>query len=215
VSDLINGSIQPIILILLTSELLFTMMIYMDKNRLDIIKVFFKKNRRLPSYSEMMKLFGLSSKNSIYKMVQKWIEEGFLNNEDRKLTPTNKFFSIPLLGVVKAGFPILAEENRSYVSLDEYLIENPQSSFLFKVSGDSLIELGIFEGDLVIIERKQNALSGEVVLAQIDKEWTLKILRRSNGQMYLKAANPKYPPLYPKRELQIFGVVKAVIRKMN
>ncbi len=183
--------------------------------RLDKIKSFYKKFRRLPSYSEMLRLFHLSSKNSIHKIVKKWVKAGFLSKDGGKLIPAKKFFNLPLLGMVKAGFPILAEENKNYLSLDDYLIEDPTSSFLFKVSGDSLIELGIFDGDIVIIERQKQALPGEIVLAQIDKEWTLKILRKANGRPYLKAANPKYPPFFPKEELQIFGVVKAVIRKLS
>lgn len=187
----------------------------MNENRLNKIKSFYRKFKRLPSYSEMLKIFSLSSKNSIYKIVHKFIHDGFIDKEKGKLMPTKKFFSLPLLGIVKAGFPILAEENKNYLSLDEYLIENPTSSFLFKVSGDSLINMGIFEGDIVVIEKNKQAFPGELVLAQIDKEWTLKILKREKGRLYLKAANPKYPSFFPKEELQIFGVVKAVIRKMN
>lgn len=77
--------------------------------------------------------------------------------------------------------------------------------------------LGIFEGDIVIINKKNQAKNNDVVLAQIDREWTLKILKhdRSHQSRYLLAANPKYPPLYPKQELQIFGVVRGVIRRFN
>ncbi len=164
---------------------------------------------------EMLKLFNFSSKNSIFRIIQKFIEEGLFKKEANKLVPTPKFFSLPLLGVIKAGFPILAEENKSYLSLDEYLIEDPHSSFLLKVSGDSLEGIGIFDGDLVIIEKRKEGHSGDVVLAQIDREWTLKILRRNQGRHYLVAANPKYPAFIPQQELQIFGVVKAVVRKMN
>lgn len=188
------------------------------EEKLNKIKKFFRKYRRLPSYSEMLKLFGFSSKNAVFKIVQKWIESGFIKKElGGKLAPTSKFFSLPLLGNIKAGFPILAEENKSYLTLDDYLIESPQSSFLLKVSGDSLIGIGIFDGDIVIIEQKKQAINGDVVLAQIDKEWTLKILKkdRIKQQSYLEAANPKYPPFYPLQELQIFGVVKAVVRKFN
>lgn len=189
----------------------------MREELLNIVKVFFRKNRRLPSYSEMLSLFGFSSKNSVFKIVKTWVDQGFLKKEGRKLAPTSKFFSLPLLGLVRAGFPILAEENKNYLSLDDYLIESPQSSFLLKVSGDSLVGIGIFEGDIVIVERKNNATPGDVVLAQIDKEWTLKILRKQRGlrRMFLMAANPNYPPLYPQFELQIHGIVKAVIRKFN
>ncbi len=184
-------------------------------DRLSRIKTFYKKHKRLPSYSEMLQLFNVSSKNAVFKIIQKLVEVGFLKKEDNKLAPTSRFFSLPLLGLVKAGFPILAEENRDYLTLDDYLIEDPQSSFLLKVSGDSLIGLGIFEGDIVIIERKRNATSGDIVLAQIDREWTLKILKRDGIRAHLESANPKYPPFFPQQELQIFGVVKAVVRKFN
>ncbi len=184
-------------------------------DRLAKIKKFYQKHKRLPSYSEMLNLFGLSSKNAVFKIVNKLTELGFLKKDNNKLAPTSKFFSLPLLGLVRAGFPILAEEDRDYLTLDDYLIEDPQSSFLLKVKGDSLIGLGIFEGDLVIIERKKLANPGDVVLAQIDREWTLKILKRDLGKFHLESANPKYPPFYPQQELQIFGVVKAVVRKFN
>jgi SOS regulatory protein LexA len=192
-------------------------MAYMIKDKLPLLKKFFKKNRRLPSYSEMLKLFGFSSKNAVFKLINKWVESGLIVKEDGKLAPTSKFFALPLLGVIKAGFPILAEENRDYLTLDDYLIEDPTSSFLLKVSGDSMINAGIFEGDIVIIERKKEAVIGDIVLAQIDREWTLKIFRKDRLRRisYLEAANPKYPNFYPKEDLQIFGIVKAVIRKFN
>lgn len=185
--------------------------------RLSLIKKFYRQFHRLPSYSEMLKLFGFASKNAVFKVVKNLIKEGFLKKEHNKLSPTVKFFALPLLGNVKAGFPILAEENKEYLTLDEYLIENPHSSFLLKVNGDSLCGIGIFDGDIVIIEQKKDAKPGDVVLAQIDHEWTLKIFKKDRRQrlIYLEAANPKYPPLIPRRELQIFGVVKAVVRKFN
>ncbi len=186
-------------------------------NRLHILKRFYRKHRRLPSYSEMLELFHLSSKNAIYKIINKWVQEGLLQKKLNKLSPTSRFFALPLLGTIRAGYPILAEENKEYLSLDEYLIADPQSSFLLKVRGDSLEGIGIFEGDIVIIERKKEATPGTIVLAQIDKEWTLKILKkdRIKRMAYLSAANPKYPAFYPKEELQIYGIVRAVVRKMN
>ncbi len=187
------------------------------ENYLSRLKKFYRKYHRLPSYSEMLNLFSFRSKRSIFQITQQLIENGFLKKVKNKLAPTDKFFALPLLGVVKAGFPILADENKNYLSLDEFLIEDPTSSFLFKVSGDSLAGIGVFEGDIVIIEKKIEALPGDVVLAEIDSEWTLKILKRNraNRSLYLEAANPKYPPLYPQQEFKIFGVVRAIIRKLQ
>ncbi len=187
----------------------------MVTDRLSIVKTFYRKYRRLPSYSEMLKLFRLASKKAIYDIVQTWIEQDIITKINNKIAPTSKFFSLPLLGVIKAGFPILAEENKDYLTLDEYLIEDPQSSFLLKVSGDSLIGEGIFDGDLVIIEKKREAINGDIVLAQIDREWTLKILEKMGTFVQLRSANPKYPPFRPTEELQLFGVVKAVVRKLR
>lgn len=164
----------------------------------------------------MLDLFGFRSKKSIFRVVQKFIEEGFVKKVNNKLAPTDKFFALPMLGTVPAGFPIIADEDRKYLTLDEYLIGDPVSSFLFTVKGDSLIGVGIYEGDVVVVERRKDAMSGDIVLAEIDREWTLKILKKdSEKSIYLEAANPKYPPFYPTQELRIFGIVKAVVRKLR
>ena len=112
-----------------------------------------------------------------------------------KIIPNKKVFSALPSWSYKAGFPILAEENKDYLTIDDYLIENPQTSFLLKVSGDSMTGVGIFEGDIVILSEK-DVNTGSIVLAQIDNEWTLKILKtdRKKHINYLEAANPKYPP---------------------
>jgi repressor LexA len=189
----------------------------MAVDRLNALKKFFKKNRRLPSYSEMLRLFGFSSKNAVFKLINKWVEAGLLKKESGKLAPTTQFFALPMYGVIRAGYPILAEENKNYLTLDDYLIEDPSTAFLLKVSGDSLTGVGIFEGDIVIIERKKEAGSGDIVLAQIDHEWTLKIFKKDRLKRltYLEAANPKYPAFHPRENLEIYGVVKAVVRKLN
>jgi repressor LexA len=187
----------------------------MKTDYLSQIKKFYAAYKRLPSYSEMLKLFNLSSKNAVYKIVHKWIEEGLLNKENGKLAPAAQFFSLPLLGMVKAGHPILADENKSYLTLDEYLIADPTSSFLLKVRGDSMIDAGIFEDDLVVIDSKTSAENGDIVLAEVDSEWTLKYLKKHKNKIFLEAGNSKYPPIHPKRELKVHGVVRGVIRKFR
>jgi repressor LexA len=161
----------------------------------------------------MLSLFDLASKNAIHKIVAKLIEAGYLDKLSGKLAPAKLFFQIPLLGNVKAGFPTGAEEDLNFMSLDEYLVDNPNSSFMLKVAGDSLEGIGIFKGDIVILEKTKDAPRSSIVLALIDGEWTLKIIEKINGQTVLRSANPKYPDFYPHLSLEIFGVVKSVIRK--
>ena len=187
----------------------------MEQDLLTPLKNFYRKNRRLPSYSEMLKIFNVASKRTIYEYVQQLIDEGFIKRVNKKLSPTKRFFALPVLGMIQAGFPILAQQSRSYLTLDEYFIEKPDNSFLLKVHGDSMINVGIFEGDLVVIEQKGDFRAGDIVLAEIDNEWTLKILKKEKGRTYLEAANPMYPPFYPKRELKIHGIVRAVMRKLG
>lgn len=185
----------------------------MKKTYLENLRTFYKTNKRLPSYSEMLLLFGLASKNAIHKIVKTLIEAGYLDKIGGKLAPANLFFQVPLLGNVKAGFPTGAEEDLNFMSLDEYLIDNPNSSFMLKVAGDSLEGIGIFKGDIVILEKAKEANRGEIVLALIDGEWTLKIIEKQDGRVVLRSANPKYPDFYPNLSLEIFGIVRSVIRK--
>jgi|SRR5208337_620011 len=122
--------------------------------------------------------------------------------------------SYRVLGLVEAGFPSPAEEElRDTLSLDEFLIQNPDACFLLKVSGDSMTGAGILPGDLVIVDRGQTGKSGDIVIAEVDGEWTMKYLKKSGDSVYLVPANPSYKPVKPKHELKIAGVVTAVVRK--
>lgn len=119
-----------------------------------------------------------------------------------------------MLGTVQAGFPSPAEEELiDTLSLDEFLIKNPQASYLVKVTGDSMIDAGIMQGDLVIVERGRQARHGDIVIAQVDGEWTMKYYEKKGPKIFLRAANKKYPLIEPKAELVIGGVVVANVRK--
>ena len=119
------------------------------------IRRFFRKNKRLPSYQEMCRLFGFSSKGASFKLAAKLIEAGILGKDSTgKLMPKQLFPSLPVLGIIRAGSPTAAEEQLlSAVSFDDYLIARPERSYLLRVSGDSMIEAGIHEGDMVIVEK--------------------------------------------------------------
>jgi SOS regulatory protein LexA len=117
---------------------------------------------------------------------------------------------------VQAGFPSPEEETLcDILSMDEYLITRPDASFLLRVSGDSMICEGIMEGDLVVVEKGREPKNGNVVIAEVDGEWTMKYFRKQGTQITLEAANPKYPVIRPRQELKIGGIVTAVVRKYN
>jgi SOS regulatory protein LexA len=121
---------------------------------------------------------------------------------------------VRILGLVEAGFPTPAsEELIDTMSLDEYLIENREATYLLKVKGDSMIEAGIMPGDLVLVERGRTAKPGDIVVAEVDGEYALKYLRKKGREHYLESANSKYKDIYPKEELKIEAVLRAVIRK--
>jgi SOS-response transcriptional repressor LexA len=95
------------------------------------------------------------------------------------------------------------------------VLAEPDASFLLQVRGDSMNGEGIMEGDLVIIEKGRAPKIGDVVIAEVDGEWTMKYFKKQGGKVYLEAANPKYPLIRPKTELRLGGVVTAVIRKYH
>ncbi len=199
----------------LDSERTFTYDIHMTSRNKDKTSKFYRKNKRMPSYSEAMFLLGFKSKNAVFRLVKKLEKEGFLSKDGKgKMIPKNIFGEIKVLGSVEAGFPSPAEEELAdTMTMDEYLIKNKEATFILKVSGDSMIDAGIMEGDMVIVERGISPKEGDIVIAEVDGGWTIKYFRKNGSQVYLEPANKKYKPIYPKEELNVSAVVKAVVRK--
>ena len=186
-----------------------------DNSVISKLKDFYSNFNRLPSYSEIADLMGYASKNAAFRLVTKLIDAGILEKDFKgKLKPCPGKFGLPLAGYVQAGFPTPAEEELiDTLSLDEYLVQNPNSSFLLKVNGDSMIDAGINPEDIVIVERGVSAKNGDVVLAEVDREWTLKYFKKSNGKITLIPANKNYPEIIAREELKIAGVIRGLVRK--
>ncbi len=181
------------------------------------IGIFFRENRRMPTYAEMIDLLGVRSKSVVHFWVHKLLSEGLLEKDSRGfLKPSRRSLALPMVGEIAAGFPSPAEQElRDIISFDEYLVKRPESSFLLKVMGDSMAGEGIMEGDLVIVEKGRDPQNGDIIVAEVDGEWTIKYFRKEGRNVILEAANPKYQPIRPKSELRLGGVVTAVIRKYH
>ncbi|PIZ99206.1 MAG: hypothetical protein COX77_02190 [Candidatus Komeilibacteria bacterium CG_4_10_14_0_2_um_filter_37_10] len=176
---------------------------------------FWRQNHRLPSFAELCTLFGYASKNAAAKLVNKLKEAQIIEQDDNgRLIPGKLLTGLPVLGYVQAGFPTPAEEELAdTITLDQYLLRNPNSCFITEVAGDSMLGAGIQPKDLVIIDRGLTPQNNDIVLAQIDSQWTLKYFQKKNKSIYLQAANEKYPKLIPQQELVIAGVVVSCVRK--
>lgn len=185
------------------------------KSRIREISSFYYQKGRMPSFSEIGEMLGLKSKNAVSKLVNKLERLKALERDGKgRLTPGYIKFSVRILGTVEAGFPSPAEEELAdTLSLDELLIRNREAAFLLKVSGDSMAEAGILPGDMVIVDKGKTPKSGDIVIAEVDGEWTMKYLRKRGDSITLIPASSKYKPIKPKNELKIAGVVTAVVRK--
>jgi repressor LexA len=185
------------------------------RSRIRDISFFYHTKGRMPSFSEIGELTGLQSKNAVSKLVDKLDSLKVVGKDAKgRLIPRSIASPVRILGSVEAGFPSPAEEELAdTLSLDDLLIENPDATFLLKVSGDSMSEAGILPGDMVIVDKGQTPKSGDIVIAEVDGQWTMKYLRKRGESVTLIPANPKYKPIKPKNELKIAGVVTAVVRK--
>ena len=183
------------------------------------LESFYTQNKRMPTYSEMMKLFSFKSKNAVFKVVEKLLEAGLVAKDHLgRLIPTKKFSEIssevPMLGFVTAGLPATVEEELAdMVNLDDLLIQKKAQTYMLEVDGDSMIDAHIEKGDMVIVERANTAKDGEIVIAEVDGEFTMKYFRKDGAKVWLEPANKNYKPIYPERSLNINAVLKAVIRK--
>lgn len=193
-----------------------------QKTVLSYIREFQSKRGYSPSLSDLAIAFGVRSKNAVAKVVNALFKAGHVEKDpkgrikilERIQEALHAPMSLPLFGPIAAGFAAPVEEQaEETVTIENYLVRDKASTFLLRVKGDSMIDAGIQEGDLVVVERGREPKVHEIVVGILDGEFTLKRLVREKGKYFLKAENPAYPALHAREELQIAGVVKGVIRK--
>lgn len=178
------------------------------------VREFFRSHHRAPSFEEIRNLFNYRSKASAYFLVGQLIEKNFLRKDSKGKLLWDSLAGIQLAGSVQAGLPAAAEElPLETISLDAHLVKHPERTYLVTVSGDSMVDAGIFEGDLVLIEKGREPKNQDIIIAEVDGEWTLKTYENKGGRVRLLPANKKYSPIEPKNELKTGGVLVAVIRK--
>lgn len=191
----------------------------MDNERIiAAMRSFVLAEHRMPGYNEMLRIFGYRSKNSVFNALRMLDEQGYVRKEaGGKVAPTAKLAgAVRLLGSVQAGLPVEAEELAGEpVELDRFLAPRPESTFMLQVHGDSMVDAGIHEGDFVLVETQTEPHTHDIVVANVDGEWTLKYFTRDANGPLLVAANRSYLPIRAKHSLHVAGVVRAVVRRYS
>ena len=180
---------------------------------LEFVNLFIQEHGFAPSVREIGEAVGLRSTASVSYHLQQLQEKGLLvspggKGRKRAVVTTQRPGQIPVVGVVTAGLPILAVENQE----GTMAWEGDPSCFALRVRGESMINAGILDGDKVVVRPQQTADDGQIVVARIGDEATVKRLSRKRGKIWLLPENPNFDPI-DGTEAELIGVVKAVVRE--
>jgi len=171
----------------------------------------------MPSYAGLREVVGFRAKNAAVKLAKRLAEAGYLKAAPGgKLAPTDRFFELPIVEArVRAGPPedAAGQVAAELVTLDAFLLDAPSKTVLVRVKGDSMRDAGILDGDLAVVERAETAKPGQLVIAVVDDEFTLKELRYEGKQPVLVPRNGEYAIIRPNQTLQIFGIVRGIVRR--
>lgn len=193
----------------------------------EFIKDCVRKKGYPPSVREIGEGIGLRSSSTVHAHLTKLEQKGYIRRDPTKpraieilqtdppLPPSfqpTQLTAVPLLGRVAAGIPILAEENiEGYVSLPQDIVRSGVNQFCLKIKGDSMMNAGILNGDTILVRQQNYAENGEIIVAMLENEATVKRFYRLKDKVKLQPENPAYEPIYS-RDAVVLGKVVAVFR---
>jgi len=188
-----------------------------DERHLAALQRHWRAARSFPSMAKMASVVGLSSSASVFGLVGRLVDAGFLSRVDGRLAPTRRFFSYRLLGPVRAGVPEEAPQGGEFETLnaEDFLVRHPDRTSYATVRGDSMSGVGLLDGDIVVVEHNTAARPGDVVVAVVDDRITVKTLILEGDSFVLRAANPNYADIRPGASLEVLGVVVGSFRRMR
>ena len=191
----------------------------LDPLYLEKLQDYYADHKVIPSYSVLATLWGISAKSWVSECVKRFEEAGYLDwTPDNQLKPGRRFFERRVAHApVQAGLPnpALAEGYDFVSSIDEMVVKVPSRTVVVPVRGDSMIDAGILDGDKLVVEVQPHANVGEIVVAIVDNEFTVKYLEREKGGYVLKPANKAYPVIRPRGRLEIYGVMAGLVRRVR
>lgn len=189
-----------------------------DSKHLNALRTYWKRHKAFPSMAKLAEVLGMASTGGVFKVLGRLREAGYLERVGGRVAPTKKFFALPLVGTVRAGLPQPADQVEDYelMSVDDYLIEHPERTSYCRIKGDSMRDAGLLDGDFVALEANSPTKPGDIVVAVVDNEITVKYLRTNNsGEWHLAPANPAYDIITPTGSLEVLGVVIGSFRRFD
>lgn len=194
-----------------------------QKAVLEFISDYIGQSGYPPTFQEIADAFGIVSKHGVVRHLEALERKGYITRSDTlarsirivhpRYKPAAEVVQVPLVGQVAAGYPVLAEENiERYVMLPRSLVKSEGRYFALRVQGDSMVNAGILDGDMVIVQSASGAQAGEIVVALVGDEVTVKRLVSRDNQKFLKAENPAYPDIFPHSEWSVQGKVIGLVR---
>ncbi len=187
-----------------------------DSEYLNRLQDYYAEWKNIPSYAKLCEVFGIASKSWVKAILTRLADADFIERTpDGRWIPTRQFFSRPHAeSTVQAGMPVSVTATQGeYFVIDEMLVDTPSKTTLITVKGDSMVDAGIQDGDVAVVEKRLTANIGDIVVAIVDNDFTLKTLDKENGAFILRPANPAYPVIRPQGTLEIFGVLIGLVRK--
>lgn len=187
-----------------------------DSEYLNKLQDYYADWKSIPSYAKLCEVFGITSKSWVKAILDRLCGAGFLERTpDSVWVPTRLFFARPLAeSSVQAGMPMVVTATQGdFFIIDDMLIDTPSKTMLIPIKGESMIDAGIHDGDVAVVEKRMTANIGDIVVAIVDNEFTLKTLDKECGHFILRPANPAFAVIRPQGTLEIFGILVGLIRK--
>lgn len=189
-----------------------------DKH-LDSLRTHWKTNKSFPSMAKLADVLGLASSGGVFKVLGRLVDQGYLERVDGRIAPTKKFFALPVLGTVRAGLPQPESQDagEELVGVEDFLVRHPDRTVFCRAKGDSMRDAGILNNDMLVVERNTPTKEGDIVVAVVDNELTVKRLFSDvkHGGWQLQPANPEFTVIRATSSLEVVGVVVGVFRRFD
>ena len=188
-------------------------------HHLGALRLHWRRHRAFPPMEELAVVLGVKSKGGVHKTLGRLVDEGLLERVGSRYAPTEAFFALPLVGPARAGLPDPADAGQApeAMCVESFLIDHPDQTVYCRVKGDSMRDAGLLDGDIAVVDRSTPAKAGDIVVAVVDGEITVKHLR-ANGSpetWILEPANPAYAVIHPQGSLEMLGVVVGSFRRFR